>query len=214
MESSTSSHANQPYSPVNPLNLDMDFEQMFSQEYYPIQDYSMGHGSAHGSAHGSGHGSALVDDDDEDDSPVEEVSPVKPKSPRDVLQRPRRMIPRRRQNTGQWRKRSRCAKLGAIRQILKHQKGKWGKREEQQRSYIELKIRELEIQEAERRKAAELNREKLAIQRRMLELAEREKRDIDILFYNSVIDPSLSAIQQEKLLEIKLENKERYNLDY
>nr|GEW94433.1 RNA-directed DNA polymerase, eukaryota [Tanacetum cinerariifolium] len=48
------------------------------------QDYSMshgsGHGSGHGSAHSSAHGSGLVHDDEED-SPVEEVSPVKPKKP-------------------------------------------------------------------------------------------------------------------------------------
>ncbi|GJZ04380.1 hypothetical protein Tco_0537655 [Tanacetum coccineum] len=74
MESSASSQANQPYSPLNRVNLDMDFEQlMFSQEYYPTQDYSMGHGLAHGSA--------PVDDDEEDDSPVEEMSPVKLKKP-------------------------------------------------------------------------------------------------------------------------------------
>ncbi|GJX92467.1 hypothetical protein Tco_0345793 [Tanacetum coccineum] len=46
-----------------------------SQEYYPTQDYSMGQGSAHDTAHGS----APVDDDD--DSPVEEMSPVKAKKP-------------------------------------------------------------------------------------------------------------------------------------
>ncbi|GJZ36327.1 hypothetical protein Tco_0582518 [Tanacetum coccineum] len=70
MESSTSSQTNETYSPFNRINLDMDFEQlMFSQEYYPSQDYSMGHGSA------------PVNDEEEDDSPVEEVSPVKPKKP-------------------------------------------------------------------------------------------------------------------------------------
>ncbi|GKB29192.1 hypothetical protein Tco_0868593 [Tanacetum coccineum] len=75
MDSSTSFHANQPYSPLNRVSLDMDFEQlMYSQEFYPTQDYSMGQGSAHGSAHGL----APVDDDD-DDSPVEEMSPVKAK---------------------------------------------------------------------------------------------------------------------------------------
>nr|GEX73371.1 hypothetical protein [Tanacetum cinerariifolium] len=74
MESSTSSQPNQPYSPVNRINLDMDFEQlMFSQEYNYSQDYSMGHGSGQGSAH--------VNDEEKDDSPVEEVSPVKPKKP-------------------------------------------------------------------------------------------------------------------------------------
>ncbi|GJV74596.1 hypothetical protein Tco_1506180 [Tanacetum coccineum] len=67
---SSSSQPNQPYSLVNRINLDMDFEQlMFSQEYYPIQDYSMGHGSA------------PVNDDEKDDFPVEDVSPVKPKKP-------------------------------------------------------------------------------------------------------------------------------------
>ncbi|GKC23568.1 hypothetical protein Tco_1025718, partial [Tanacetum coccineum] len=75
MDSSMSSQVNQPYSLTNRVSLDMDFGQlMYSQEFYPAQDYSMGHGSAHGSAHDS----ALVDDDD---SPVEEMSPVKAKKP-------------------------------------------------------------------------------------------------------------------------------------
>ncbi|GJW90496.1 hypothetical protein Tco_0168049, partial [Tanacetum coccineum] len=91
---------------------------------------------------------------------------------------------------------------------------KWGKKDKEQQSYIELKNRELSIREAEAREIAQLKREKLEIQRRTLELAEREKRDRDILFYNSIIDPCLPPIQQEKLLEMKMEIKERYNLDY
>ncbi|GKD20245.1 hypothetical protein Tco_1221948, partial [Tanacetum coccineum] len=79
MDSLTSSQANQPYSPLNRVNLDMNFEQLLNtQDYYQRQDYSMGHGSAHGSTHGSVHGSAPVDDD----SPVEEMSPVKKPSKR------------------------------------------------------------------------------------------------------------------------------------
>ncbi|GKB70220.1 hypothetical protein Tco_0931632 [Tanacetum coccineum] len=89
-----------------------------------------------------------------------------------------------------------------------------GKKDEQQQSYIEFKNRELSIREAEAREIAQLKREKLEIQRRTLELAEREKRDRDILFYNSLIDPTLPLIQQQKLLERKLKIKERYNLDY
>ncbi|GKE38740.1 hypothetical protein Tco_1462145 [Tanacetum coccineum] len=77
-------------------------------------------------------------------------------------------------------------------------------------SFVDL----LSIREAEAREIAQLKREKLEIQRRTLELAEREKRGRDILFYNSIIDPCLPPIQQEKLLEMKMENKERYNLDY
>ncbi|GKC45367.1 hypothetical protein Tco_1063089 [Tanacetum coccineum] len=73
METSNSSQANQPYSLLNHINLDMEFEQLLNtQEYYQSQDYSMGQGSAHGSA--------PVEDDD-DDSPVEEMSPVKAKKP-------------------------------------------------------------------------------------------------------------------------------------
>nr|GEV46839.1 hypothetical protein [Tanacetum cinerariifolium] len=74
MDSSTSFQANQPYSPLNRVNLDTKFGQLLNtQEYYQSQDYSMGQGSAHGSA--------PVDDDD-NDSPVEEMSPVKKPSKR------------------------------------------------------------------------------------------------------------------------------------
>ncbi|GJT66661.1 hypothetical protein Tco_1018141 [Tanacetum coccineum] len=78
----------------------------------------------------------------------------------------------------------------------------------------EMKNREMNLWEAEAREIAQLKREKLEIQRRTLELAEREKRDRDILFYNSIIDTNLPPIQQQKLLEMKMKIKERYNLDY
>ncbi|GKC96564.1 hypothetical protein Tco_1162006 [Tanacetum coccineum] len=91
---------------------------------------------------------------------------------------------------------------------------KWGKKDKEQQSYIELKNQELSIREAEAREIAQPKREKLEIQRRTLELAEKEKQDRDILFYNSVIDPNLPPIQQQKLLEMKMEIKARYKLDY
>ncbi|GKF51370.1 hypothetical protein Tco_0147837, partial [Tanacetum coccineum] len=72
--------------------------------------------------------------------------------------------------------------------------------DKEQQSYIELKNKELSIREAEAREIAQLKRKKLEIQRRTLELAEREKRDRYILFYNSAIDTTLPPIQQEKLL--------------
>ncbi|GKA95130.1 hypothetical protein Tco_0817168 [Tanacetum coccineum] len=152
----------------------MDFEQMFSQKYYPIQDYSMGHGSAHG----SGHGSAPVDDDEEDDSPVEEAPPkywtveeeiALCQAWCDVSKNSERGNSMK--TKGFWEAVINyfVKESGSTRgrQILKHQKEEWERGRGKLRSYIELKIRELEIQEAERRKAAELNREKLAIQRRM-----------------------------------------------
>ncbi|GJR95241.1 zinc finger, CCHC-type containing protein [Tanacetum coccineum] len=83
MESSMSSQANQPYSLVNRINLDIDFEQlMFSQECYPNHNYSMGYGSA------------PVNEDEEDDSPVEEVSPVKPKKPSRCIARAKKNDPK------------------------------------------------------------------------------------------------------------------------
>ncbi|GJY99748.1 hypothetical protein Tco_0517178 [Tanacetum coccineum] len=52
-------------------------------------------------------------------------------------------------------------------------------------SFVDLlKNRELSFREAEVRKAAQLKREKLEIHHQTLELAERDKRDKDILFYN------------------------------
>ncbi|GKB83396.1 hypothetical protein Tco_0950291 [Tanacetum coccineum] len=89
MELSTSSQPYQPYSLINPTNLDMNFEElMFSQEYNYSQNYSMGHGSGHDSAHGSAHGSVPIQDE-EDDSPVEETSPVKPKKPSRRAKKPK-----------------------------------------------------------------------------------------------------------------------------
>ncbi|GKD06464.1 hypothetical protein Tco_1181438, partial [Tanacetum coccineum] len=88
------------------------------------------------------------------------------------------------------------------------------KKDKEQQAYMEMKNQELNIREADAREIAQLKREKLEIQRRMLELAEREKRDRDILFYNSIIDTNLPPVKQHKLLEMKMEIKERYNLDY
>ncbi|GJS80066.1 RNA-directed DNA polymerase, eukaryota, reverse transcriptase zinc-binding domain protein [Tanacetum coccineum] len=362
MDSSTSSQANQPYSPLNRVTLDMDFEQLINnKEYYQSQDYSMGQGSAHGFAHGSAHGSAPVDDDD---SPVEEMSPVKAKKPSKCASRAKKNDAKEKEapkdwtkaeeialcqawcdvsensekensmkakgfwevvinyfkketgstrgydsNLSKWKNKVRprigcfCAIINNIKEnhesdhqgwleiempaFYKYTKGlkkfknsettsepaygsfnlnieadeyekearehrpmgrnaskakkksyassregsssfvdlvadkylgikstKREKMQEQQDSYIQLKNRELDIQEAARKEAADLKREKLEIQRRKLQLYEKKKRDKDILFYNSVIDPSLLAIQQQKMQEINDEIKETYNLDY
>nr|GEY66897.1 hypothetical protein [Tanacetum cinerariifolium] len=309
MESS-SFQSNQPYSLVNRINLNMDFEQlMFSQEYYPSQDYSMGRGSAHGSA--------PVNDDEEDDSSVEEVSPIKLKKPSRRAARAKKNDPKEppkectvkeeialcqawcdvsdnnivgnnmktkgfwdaiityfENKTGslrgydsilsKWKNKVRrqdftlehcynilkdhqdkaeeetqevrppgCDQSKAKKKsaasshgksssfvdlvadkFLNIKKDKWNKGEEQKQSYIQLKNRELDIREAKCREAVELKREKIASQRRTLTLAEREKRDTDILFYNTEINSSFPAIQQQKLHEMKNEITERYNLDY
>lgn len=84
MESSSSQYEQyEQYSPLDPTQLDMNFEElMYGQEQNYTQDYSMGHGSGQGSAPGSTHGSVRFnDEEEEDDSPVEETLPVKVKKP-------------------------------------------------------------------------------------------------------------------------------------
>ncbi|GJW09480.1 ribonuclease H-like domain-containing protein [Tanacetum coccineum] len=68
-----------------------------------------------------------------------------------------------------------------------------------------MKNQELSIREAEAREIAQLKREKLEIQRRALELAEREKRDRDILFYNSVQIVQLQHMQVQ-IIQLLLED--------
>ncbi|GKB32495.1 hypothetical protein Tco_0871896 [Tanacetum coccineum] len=66
----------------------------------------MGHGSGHGLGHGSAHGSAhglIPFHNDEDDSPVEDVSPVKPKKPS------RRVAKAKKDETKEGRKKSKTS---------------------------------------------------------------------------------------------------------
>ncbi|GJR14067.1 hypothetical protein Tco_0796719 [Tanacetum coccineum] len=206
---------------VGPQN----YQLMYSQEYYPTQDYSTGHGSAQHSAHV---------DNEEDDSPVKEMSPVKAKKPLKRASKAKKgnsmkakgfweavikyfenetevEMPSFYKNTNGQKKskiyettsgsasglnneadeseeetqeqrpmgrdRAKAKKKSSTSsregsssfvdlvadKFLNIKKEKWGKMREQQESYIQLKNRELDIREAERREAAELKIEKLAI---------------------------------------------------
>ncbi|GJS19492.1 hypothetical protein Tco_0448124 [Tanacetum coccineum] len=90
----------------------------------------------------------------------------------------------------------------------------WGKKKEQQQSYIDLKNQELEIQKKANREAAELKRQKLELKRKTLELKLTMKRDKDLCFYMKKIDETLPPIQQEKLMEMKQQIKEPNDLDF
>ncbi|GJW45195.1 glutathione S-transferase T3-like protein [Tanacetum coccineum] len=90
----------------------------------------------------------------------------------------------------------------------------WGKKKEQQQSYIDLKNRELKIQEKANREAAKLKRQELELKRKNLELKLTMKRDKDLRFYMKKIDETLPPIQQEKLMEMKQQIKELYDLDF
>ncbi|GJU88245.1 hypothetical protein Tco_1300668 [Tanacetum coccineum] len=144
---------------------------------------------------GSTHGSTSVNEDEEDDSPVEEVSPVKHKKPSRRAIRAKKNDPK--EPPKEWTVEEEIALCQSWCDVSENNivgnsmktKGFWDA--------------------AERREAAELKREKIEIQRRTLELAEREKRDRDILFYNTEINSSLPAIQQQKLQVMKDEIRER-----
>ncbi|GJW43257.1 hypothetical protein Tco_0072056 [Tanacetum coccineum] len=244
MELSTSSQPNQPYSSINHTNLDMNFEELiFSQDYNYSQDYSRSHGSGHGSAHGSAPVQDDEDDSPvEEVSPVKPKKPSRraarakkdePKEPpKDWTMARDRVVlnlGRKKFKTSETTSGSASGGLNlneeadeAVeetqefrpmgRDRVKAKKKAAGSSRGGSSSLVDLVADN--IREVEAREIAQLKREKLEIQRRTLELAEKEKRDRDILFYNSLIDPTLPPIQQKKLLEMKLKIKERYNLDY
>ncbi|GKC90937.1 hypothetical protein Tco_1151586 [Tanacetum coccineum] len=152
-----------------------------------------------------GHGSAHVNDDEEDDSPVEEVSPVKPKKPSRRAARAKKNDPTEppKERTVE----EEIALCQAWCDVSENNIVGNRKDEGATRFLYTVKNRELDIREAERQEAAELKREKLVIQRQTFELAEREKQDKDILFYNSEIGSYLPAIQQQKLHEMKTKSR-------
>ncbi|GKB91274.1 hypothetical protein Tco_0963546, partial [Tanacetum coccineum] len=212
--------------PLHSVTLDMDFEQlMYSQDYYagqglgygnqdnyPSQDYSMGHGS--------GHGSAPVDDDspakknDNKEPPKEwtttaEIALCKVQGDLNLNdeaveseketqeERPIGRDRAKKKSSASSREGSSFVDLVADK-FFNIKTAKWEKMKEQQHSYIQLKNHELDIHEAARREAANLKRDKLEIQRRALELAEKNKLNKYSLFYNSLINPSFPSIQQQK----------------
>ncbi|GKA83058.1 hypothetical protein Tco_0789806 [Tanacetum coccineum] len=161
------------------------------------QDYSLAYGSGHGSAHGS----ALV----EDDSLVEEVAPVKAKKAskraskakkNDNKETDSRRVTSRNRAKKKASSSSRSESSSFERCLVELVADKWksiklaswGKNKEQQDSYIQLKNRELDLQDAARREATEFKREELALQHQTLELPIKKKRDKDTFFYNSRID--------------------------
>ncbi|GKA17538.1 hypothetical protein Tco_0697375 [Tanacetum coccineum] len=90
----------------------------------------------------------------------------------------------------------------------------WGKKKEQQQSYIDLKNREFDIHEKANREAAELKRQELELKHKKLELKLSIKRDKDLRFYMKKIEETLLPIQPEKLKEMKQQIKELYELDF
>ena len=77
-----------------------------------------------------------------------------------------------------------------------------------------FKKEELEMLETSRWVATELKKQKLELELRKFAFFEQKKREKDIIFFNSPIDPSLPLIQQQKLQEINDTIKASYELDY
>ncbi|GJW46933.1 hypothetical protein Tco_0078579 [Tanacetum coccineum] len=196
----------------------MDTENLFdSQDFYAGQGSGQGSGLpfGHGNQHydtnqdySVGHGSAPV----EDDSHVEEVSPVKAKKvskraskakkndnkndeadgSEDKIREERSIGHDRakKKPSSSYRSATSSVAGGGLDELVpdkwKSIKSEgWGKKKEQQDSYIQLKNRELDLQDTARREAAELKRKELALQPQTLVLAVKKKRDKDIFFYSS-----------------------------
>ncbi|GKB84803.1 RNA-directed DNA polymerase, eukaryota [Tanacetum coccineum] len=207
MDSSTSSQVNQPYSPLNRVTLDMDFEQLINiQEYYQTQDYSMGQEykmiyrhdftlehcynilkdhqgwleikmsafykntkgrkKSKTSETTSGSASGGFNLNNEADEYEEEAREHRPMG-RDASKAKKKSSASSREGSSSF------VDLVADK-YLGIKSTKWEKMQEQQDSYIQLKNRELDIQEAARKEAAGLKREKLEIQRRKLQLYEKK----------------------------------------
>nr|GEV15041.1 RNA-directed DNA polymerase, eukaryota, reverse transcriptase zinc-binding domain protein [Tanacetum cinerariifolium] len=147
----------------------------------------MGHGSAPGSAH-----SSFSFDDYKDNSPAEEVSPVKPKKPSKRVTNTKKDDPKEgKEAPKEWTVAEEIALCQACSGINLNEEADEVVQETQE-------FRPMGRDQAKAKKKAAgsssggsssfvdfLKREKLEIQRPTLELAEREKRNRDILFNNS-----------------------------
>ena len=103
---------------------------------------------------------------------------------------------------------------------MKLEATKFRPREEAQDFYLELKQRQMEMEEKTRREQMKLEQQKLAqkqekleLQRQMFQFQQEKKRDKDLMFYYSS-DEHLTGRQRETVLEMKQKIKEKYNLDY
>lgn len=67
---------------------------------------------------------------------------------------------------------------------------------------------------SDQRKKLEYQQKLLQCQEEQKELLRNTKRDQELIFYNSAIDPNLPERQREELMRIKAEIKEHHNLNY
>ncbi|GKD00808.1 hypothetical protein Tco_1171082 [Tanacetum coccineum] len=160
---------NQGYSPINSMNLDMDMENLFlSQDLYAGPGFGQGSGSGIHFGHGnqdyyqSQDGSNPV----EDDSPIEKVHPSKlrrvsaggfnlneeAKGYEEELQEERPIGRDRAKKKASSSSRSTSSAVaggGLVELVADKWKSiksaSWGKKKEQQDSYIQLKNRELDL---------------------------------------------------------------------
>ena len=87
----------------------------------------------------------------------------------------------------------------------KNEKGK-----EREDSWREYKERELAIKQQK----LEYQRKLVEIQEDQAQLMRNSKREQDLIFYNTPLDPNLGERQRNELMQIKAEIKERYKLEY
>ena len=99
---------------------------------------------------------------------------------------------------------------GLIAEVWKSRPGKKKKGKERDDSWKQIKERELAIKQ----KKLEYTEKLLQCQEEQKELLRTTKRDQELIFYNSAIDPNLPERQREELMRMKADIKARHNLNY
>ena len=163
-----------------------------------------GSSTTSGSTQGPSNFQDLDDDnDDDDDDDTEEGTRESRPQVRDAARK-------KKSSTSSSREPPKGFMSGLVSDFWSSKPSKKDKGKEREDSWRQYKERELAIKE-----------QKLAYQKRLVEIQANQeeimktsKREQDLIFYNSEINPNLSQEGKEELMRIKAEIKARYKLNY
>lgn len=117
---------------------------------------------------------------------------------------------RKKSSTSSSRETSKSFMSGLLANLWSSRPSKKEKGKEREDSWREYKERELAIKQQK----LEYQQKLLEIHEKQEELMRNTKREQDLIFYNSAIDPNFPERQRNELIRLKAEIKERYKLNY
>lgn len=141
-----------------------------------------------------------LDDDDEDDT----EEGTRESRPQDHDRA------RKKSSTSSSREPSKSFMSGLLSDFWSSKPSKKEKGKESEESWREYKERELAIKQQK----LEYQRKLVEIQEKQEEIMRNTKREQDLIFYNSFIDPNLGKRQRNELMQLKAEINARYKLNY